>query len=458
MVGINKPPNRAGVPAPVIPKNPEPIQVQDNGNVVDPAAAEAAAAAAAARKKKKKEKKKAAISLFEFPGDEEKPTKNNNKSKAQKDKKKKNDRKKTNNNNNKPSTPKPAPPPPPPVPKPVIPVVPDPPVVAKPQHDWSIPQEQDIGGSVGGIVAEPQVDGEGDHALMDDEDGEDLVDEAIPRGNNRLHRPSSDTTPGGARKGPVSPLPPHVNPAIWEERKNRVKAAFLHSWSAYKRDAWGKDEYHPITKYGSNMIRKGQGFTIVDSLDTILLMGLENEFQEAKDWVRDELDFDQDGEVNLFETTIRVLGGLLSAYDQSKNDPIFLRKAVDLADRLMGAFDTPTGIPYASVHLRDRRGVPGHDRGISSTAEVASLQLEFKYLSYLTGNDRYWKAVENVVLKIKEMDSLDGLVPIYINPSTGHFQGGEIRLGSRGDSYYGMFLWMLLGCVFFVIRHCNTKH
>ncbi|KAF9295034.1 mannosyl-oligosaccharide alpha-1,2-mannosidase [Linnemannia elongata] len=437
MAGINKQPNRAGVPAPVIPvipNNAAPIQVQDNGNVVDPAAAAAAAEAAAARKKKKKEKKKAAISLFEFPGDEEKPAKKNSKSKAQKDKKKKNDKK--TNNSNKPSTPKAAPPPPPPVPKPVVPVVPVPPVVAKPQHDWSIPQEPGVtGDSAGGIVAEPQADGEGDQALMEDEDGEDLVDEAIPQGNSRLHT-QPDTIPGGTRTGPVSPLPPHVNPAIWEERKNRVKAAFLHSWSAYKRDAWGKDEYHPITKYGSNMIRKGQGFTIVDSLDTILLMGLEAEFQEAKDWVRNELDFDQDGEVNLFETTIRVLGGLLSAYDQAGKDPVFLRKAVDLADRLMGAFETPTGIPYASVHLRDRRGVPGHDRGISSTAEVASLQLEFKYLSYLTGDEKYWKAVENVVLKIKEMDSLDGLVPIYINPNTGHFQGGEIRLGSRGDSYY----------------------
>lgn len=437
MAGINKQPNHPGVPAPVIHNNPAPpVHVQDSGNVVDPAAAEAAAAAAAARKKKKKEKKKAAISLFEFPGDEETPPKKNNKSKAEKDKKKKNDKKK--GNNKKPSTPKPAQ-------EPIVPVVPAPPVVDKPQHDWSIPQGQDvIGDNVEGVGAEPIGDSEGDHALMDDEDGEHLVDETtIPQGSNgnndRLHNQDSNATPGGARTKPLQPPTPHVNPAIWEERKDRVKDAFLHSWGAYKRDAWGKDEYHPITKYGSNMIRKGQGFTIVDSLDTILLMGLEKEFQEAKEWVRDELDFDQDGEVNLFETTIRVLGGLLSAYDQSKNDPIFLRKAVDLADRLMGAFETPTGIPFASVHLRDRRGIPGHDRGISSTAEVASLQLEFKYLSYLTGNDRYWKAVENVVLKIKEMDSLDGLVPIFINPNTGNFQGGEIRLGSRGDSYYGTF-------------------
>ncbi|KAF9438703.1 mannosyl-oligosaccharide alpha-1,2-mannosidase [Entomortierella beljakovae] len=227
-----------------------------------------------------------------------------------------------------------------------------------------------------------------------------------------------------------------ANTPLWESRKEKVKQAFVHSWNAYRRDAWGKDEYHPISKYGSNMIRKGQGFTIIDSLDTILLMGLETEYKEAKEWVEKELDFNQNDEVNLFETTIRVLGGLLSAYDQSGNEPVFLDKAVDLANRLMGAFETPSGIPFASVHLGESRGVPGHDHGVSSTSETTTLQLEFKYLSYLTGDDKYWKAAENVVLKVKEIESLDGLVPIYINPYTGAFQGGEIRLGSRGDSYY----------------------
>ncbi|KAI1309122.1 mannosyl-oligosaccharide alpha-1,2-mannosidase [Mortierella claussenii] len=229
---------------------------------------------------------------------------------------------------------------------------------------------------------------------------------------------------------------PKGTSALWEDRQSRVKAAFKHSWEAYRRDAWGMDEYHPVSKRGSNMISRGQGFTIVDSLDTILLMGLKDEFEEAKIWVRDSLDFNQDGEVNLFETTIRVLGGLLAAYDQSNHDQIFLTKAVDLADRLMGAFKTASGIPYASVHLASGRGVPGHEGGISSTSEVATLQLEFKYLSYLTGDDKYWRAAEDVILKMKNLDSLDGLVPIYINPFNGQFHGEEIRLGSRGDSYY----------------------
>ncbi|KAG0283247.1 mannosyl-oligosaccharide alpha-1,2-mannosidase, partial [Dissophora globulifera] len=82
------------------------------------------------------------------------------------------------------------------------------------------------------------------------------------------------------------------------------------------------------------------------------------------------------------------------------------------------------------------RGVPGHEGGISTTSEVSTLQLEFKYLSYLTGDDKYWRVAEDVVMKMKDLDSLDGLVPIYINPYTGQFHGEEIRLGSRGDSYY----------------------
>ncbi|KAF9375698.1 mannosyl-oligosaccharide alpha-1,2-mannosidase [Mortierella sp. AD011] len=222
---------------------------------------------------------------------------------------------------------------------------------------------------------------------------------------------------------------------LWGKRREKVREAFKHSWDAYRRDAWGKDEYHPISGEGKNMIDEGQGFTIVDSLDTIYMMDFMEEFEEAKVWVRDSLNFDQDGEINLFETTIRVLGGLLSAYDQS-HDPVFLNKSVDLADRLMSAFDTPSGIPFASVHLGERRGVPGHEAGISSTSEVSTVQLEFKYLSYLTGDDKYWRVVENVMLKMKDMDTVDGLVPVYINPYNGQFHGHEIRLGSRGDSYY----------------------
>ncbi len=90
--------------------------------------------------------------------------------------------------------------------------------------------------------------------------------------------------------------------------------------------------------------------SLVDSLDTLWLMGLKDEFWEGRDYVRDKLRFDHVGDVSFFETTIRNLGGLLSAYDLSR-DVSFLNKADDLGLRLSRAYDTPSGMPHGSVHL-----------------------------------------------------------------------------------------------------------
>jgi mannosyl-oligosaccharide alpha-1,2-mannosidase len=76
---------------------------------------------------------------------------------------------------------------------------------------------------------------------------------------------------------------------------------------------------------------------------------------------------------------------------------MYLDKAVDLADRLLAAFDTPSGIPYSSVNLAQRKGIPdAGNQGMMSTAEASSVQLEMKYLSHLTGDYVYWRAAEKV--------------------------------------------------------------
>ncbi|PUU82349.1 glycoside hydrolase [Tuber borchii] len=233
----------------------------------------------------------------------------------------------------------------------------------------------------------------------------------------------------------------------WEDRKEKVKEAFMLSWNAYEKHAWGNDQFLPVTKTGRQMIPKGMGWIIVDALDTMMIMNLTKPLEKAQHWVEHSLTFDQDSEVNTFETTIRMLGGLLSAHYLSQDlklvpvkkaaEDMYLNKATDLADRLLGAYDSLSGVPFASVNLKSSEGVPSHaDGGASSTAEAATLQLEMKYLSKLIGETVYWKKAEKVIEVLDNNGAKDGLVPIFVYADTGNFRGNEIRLGSRGDSYY----------------------
>lgn len=101
------------------------------------------------------------------------------------------------------------------------------------------------------------------------------------------------------------------------------------------------------------------------------------EFAEARQWVAESLTFDLKKYVNLFEMTIRALGGLLSAFHLS-GDKIFAEKAKDLGERLIGAFDTPSRIPYSDVNLQSRKGRVPQWSPDSSLSEVTTLQLEFR--------------------------------------------------------------------------------
>ncbi|KAI9486969.1 MAG: glycoside hydrolase [Benjaminiella poitrasii] len=252
--------------------------------------------------------------------------------------------------------------------------------------------------------------------------------------------PSSTYTLFTQHPPPKSLIPQDQKTA---SRQRQIVDAFRHAWKGYSKDAFGKDEYQPLTHSGHDWIPGGIGLMIIDSLDTLMLMNLTDEYNEARTWIETKLDFNKDQDVNVFETTIRVLGGLLSAYHLSDNDPLYLEKAVDLGDRLMYAFNSKSGIPYSGVKLLDGKPV---GFGPSSTAEATTIQLEFKYLSHLTGDMKYWDAAERVMERMHELvegkgsGAIDGLVPIYIDAVSGNFASREIRLGSRGDSYYEYLL------------------
>ncbi|KAI1336413.1 glycoside hydrolase family 47 protein [Xylariaceae sp. FL0016] len=241
--------------------------------------------------------------------------------------------------------------------------------------------------------------------------------------------------------------------ADWSQRRERVVEAFELSLDAYSRYAWGYDEYHPVSKKGRQMAKNGLGWIIVDALDTMILMNLTSQVTHAREWISNSLNYDQDQDVSTFETTIRMLGGLLSAHylanefpelaPLAEDDPgqpgedLYLEKAKDLADRLIVAFDSPSGVPYASVNIGKFEALPAHDEGgASSTAETTTLQLEFKYLAKLTGEKYFWDKAEKVMEVVDNNGAEAGLVPIFIYATDGTFRGSNIRLGSRGDSYY----------------------
>ena len=236
----------------------------------------------------------------------------------------------------------------------------------------------------------------------------------------------------------------------WERRAEIVRETFQISWKGYEDYAWGYDEYSPVSKSKKKMTPDGMGWIIVDALDTMMLMNLTSELAHARQWIHQSLHYDQNHDVNTFETTIRMLGGLLSAHYLSTqingpyspvndgfSEDLYLETAMDLADRLLGAYNSESGVPFASINLQTRVGIPSHsDGGASSMSEATSLQLEMKYLSKLTGEAHYWSQAERVMKVVDDQHPPDGLAPLFISAQTGQFRGNQIRLGSRVDSFY----------------------
>ncbi len=126
------------------------------------------------------------------------------------------------------------------------------------------------------------------------------------------------------------------------------------AWDRYVDSAWGENELKPLTQKGHSASIFGPskiGATIVDSLDTLYIMGLHDEYQRARDWVAHELNFDTvRAEVSVFETNIRFVGGLLTMFALS-GDVMYKDRAYNLAKKLLPAFETPTGIPMALISL-----------------------------------------------------------------------------------------------------------
>jgi hypothetical protein len=247
----------------------------------------------------------------------------------------------------------------------------------------------------------------------------------------------------------VTPVQRQQSDEVARSRRYHVKKTMQFAWSEYAKYAFGMDEIQPVSGTGSNGWG-GQGITLVDSLDTLWLMGMKDEFYAARDWVRDHLDHSRTGAVSVFETTIRDLGGLLAAFDWS-GDEVFRTKAIDLGERLFHCFDgATTGIPFGQVNLAN-----GNTNNIGWTgnnailAEFGTIQMEFRYLARISGNTEFAKKTERVFEIMKEIAPADGLYPYFYRndarmgdrpkPSN-----DKITFGAMSDSFYEYMLKLWL--------------
>ena len=232
----------------------------------------------------------------------------------------------------------------------------------------------------------------------------------------------------GCRRMPAPPpAPAPLDPAALAAE---VKAEFLHAWRGYERYARGHDELKPVSLAAHDWGEHTLLVTPVDALDTMLLMGLDEEAAKTREYIAANLRFDRPGSVKVFEVTIRVLGGLLSSY-QMTGDERLLALAEDLGGRLLPAFDSPTGMPYMYVDL----ATGAHRSAESNPAEIGTLLLELGTLAKLTGRAEFFDKAKRALVAVYERRAATGLVGERIDVETGAWTRTVSHVGGRIDSY-----------------------
>ena len=231
-------------------------------------------------------------------------------------------------------------------------------------------------------------------------------------------------------------------PGVWPQHPvnkpqlaSEVRAEFLHAWNGYKKYAWGHDDLKPLSKTYHDWYAEPLLMTPVDALDTMILMGLKDEADRTREYIVKNLSFDKNIDVQNFEITIRLLGGLLSSY-QLTGDKRLLALAEDLGSRLLPVFESPTGLPYRYVNLKS-----GKVRGnVTNPAEAGTLLIEFGTLSKLTNRPVFFDKAKRALVEIYKRRSPIGLVGTWINVETGAWTDTDSHISGAIDSYYEYLL------------------
>jgi mannosyl-oligosaccharide alpha-1,2-mannosidase len=225
-----------------------------------------------------------------------------------------------------------------------------------------------------------------------------------------------------------------------------VRAEFLHAWQGYRRFAWGFDEVKPVSGSGSNFFIPAHSFglSIIEAMDTLFVMELDDELEACVQWLRSRVDFDVDGNVQMFEAVIRMVAGFISGY-YATGERFMLDAARDLADRLLPCFTkSPSGAPYRYANLKT--GTVSDPK--SNLAEIGSNILDFGDLSRLTGDPKYldasMRAYETVMAKRSKLD----LLGTNFDVESGEFTDtDDVAPDEPADSFYEYLWggWQMLG-------------
>ncbi|KAK4051547.1 hypothetical protein OIV83_002687 [Microbotryomycetes sp. JL201] len=251
------------------------------------------------------------------------------------------------------------------------------------------------------------------------------------------------------------------------ELRELARETWYHAYKSYHRVAFPMDEVKPLTCRGQGHDRKHTdntevndvmgdfALTLVDSLDTFAVLDDKAGFEQAIKETIEHVSFDRDSRVQVFEVTIRMLGGLLSGHllatDPKRGYALpwysgeLLILATDLANRLLPAFQTPTGIPYARIHLQ--KGIRKGETFETCSAGAASLLLEFATLSRLTSDPKYEAAAKKAFFAIWNRKSQLGLVGNTLSAFDGKWMHGISTTGAGIDSIfeYAAKAFVLLG-------------
>ncbi|XP_069099993.1 ER degradation-enhancing alpha-mannosidase-like protein 2 isoform X2 [Pleurodeles waltl] len=226
--------------------------------------------------------------------------------------------------------------------------------------------------------------------------------------------------------------------------RDRIKSMFYHAYNNYLENAFPYDELRPLTCDGQDTWGSFS-LTLIDALDTLLILGNATEFQRVVNVLQDGVGFDIDVNASVFETNIRVVGGLLSAHLLSKKAGIeveagwpcsgpLLRLADEAARKLLPAFQTPTGMPYGTVNLQN--GVNPTETPVTCTAGVGTFIVEFATLSRLTGDPIFEDVARRALTGLWKSRSEIGLVGNHVDVLTSKWVAQDAGIGAGIDSYF----------------------